>query len=94
MFDDLPNNLEIFVKLKPMSRWRTSMRSLEDIAAEMETNLSEIPGIEFNISQPIRDNVNENISGQFGQIAVKLYGDDLDVLQAHAEHVLKVCDRP
>ena len=44
-----------------------------------------IPGIEANFSQPIRDNVNENISGQFGQIAVKLYGDDLVTLQAQAE---------
>ena len=39
----------------------------------------------MNFSQPIRDNVNENISGQFGQIAVKLYGDDLVALQAQAE---------
>ena len=39
--------------------------------------IDEIPGLEVNFCQPIRDNVNENISGQFGQIAVKLYGDDL-----------------
>jgi cobalt-zinc-cadmium resistance protein CzcA len=82
---NLPNNLEIFVKLKPMAQWRSTIRSLEDIAAEMETNLSEIPGIEFNISQPIRDNVNENISGQFGEIALKIYGEDMDVLQKAAE---------
>ena len=43
--------------------------------------------MEVNFSQPIRDNVNENISGQFGQIAVKLYGDDLTVLQQQAEKV-------
>ena len=47
----------------------------------MTTNLQEIPGIEYNFSQPIRDNVAENISGQHGQIAVKIYGDDLDQLQ-------------
>src|SRR5262249_9177299 len=45
----------------------------------------EIPGLEYNFSQPIRDNVNENIAGQFGQIALKIYGDDLDVLQQAAE---------
>ena len=43
----------------------------------LNRGLSEIPGLEVNFSQPIRDNVNENISGQFGQIAVKFYGDDL-----------------
>src|SRR5262249_45542588 len=77
----LPNNLEFFVKLKPMAQWRASMRTLDDISAELETNLSEIPGVEYNVSQPIRDNVNENISGQFGEIALKIYGDEMDVLQ-------------
>src|SRR5207249_7741520 len=81
----LSNNLEIFVKLKPMSAWRSSMRSLNDLIAEMERSIREIPGTECNFSQPIRDNVNENISGQFGQIAVKIYGDDLFALQEQAE---------
>ena len=44
-----------------------------------------IPGVEVNFSQPIRDNVNENIAGQYGQIALKIYGDDLTVLQQQAE---------
>ena len=44
----------------------------------MTENLKAIPGIEYNFCQPIRDNVNENISGQQGQIAVKIYGDDLE----------------
>ena len=43
----------------------------------MKARLKEIPGLEYNFSQPIRDNVNENIAGQFGQIALKIYGDDL-----------------
>src|SRR2546425_4419518 len=51
----------------------------------MEKNVREIPGTEYNFSQPIRDNVNENISGQFGQIAVKIYGEDLDLLQDAAQ---------
>ncbi len=81
----LPNNLEMFVKLKPMGEWRHRMRTLDDLVAEMETSLADVPGIEYNFSQPIRDNVNENISGQFGQIAVKIYGDDLDTLQQAAQ---------
>src|SRR5262249_41557124 len=76
----LQNNLEIFLKLKPLDEWRPGKRTLDDLIAEMDRNLKEIPGIEYNFSQPIRDNVNENISGQFGQIAVKIYGDDLDTL--------------
>src|SRR5262249_40279182 len=81
----LLNNLETFIKLKPMSQWRASKRTLDDIVEEMDRNLKELPGIDHNFSQPIRDNVNENISGQFGQIAVKIYGDDLTLLQETAE---------
>ncbi|PYQ10362.1 MAG: CusA/CzcA family heavy metal efflux RND transporter [Acidobacteria bacterium] len=81
----LPNNFEIFVKLKPMAEWRRGIHTLDDLVAEMEKSLEEVPGIEYNFSQPIRDNVNENISGQFGQIAVKIYGEDLDRLQQAAQ---------
>jgi cobalt-zinc-cadmium resistance protein CzcA len=49
-----------------------------------------VPGIEYNFSQPIRDNVAENISGQFGQVALKIYGDDLDQLQAAAEKSMQI----
>jgi cobalt-zinc-cadmium resistance protein CzcA len=81
----LPNNLEIFVKLKPLDEWRPDKPTLNDLIAEMTRNLQEVPGIEYNFSQPIRDNVAENISGQFGQIALKIYGHDLDQLQSLAE---------
>jgi cobalt-zinc-cadmium resistance protein CzcA len=76
----LLNNLEVFVKLRPMDEWRDTLHTLDDIIEQMNRNLKEIPGIEYNFSQPIRDNVAENISGQFGEVAVKLYGDDLDQL--------------
>jgi len=59
----------------------------------LQKRIAEIPGIEVNFSQPIRDNVNESISGQQGQIAVKLFGDDLAALQAQAEKVKSVISR-
>jgi Cu/Ag efflux pump CusA len=80
MSDAQRARLEVFVKLKAMDDWRPAIHTLDDIVEQMNRNLKEIPGIEYNFSQPIRDNVAENISGQFGQIAVKLYGDDLDQL--------------
>jgi cobalt-zinc-cadmium resistance protein CzcA len=83
----LLNNLEVFVKLLPMDQWRPQIHTLDDIIEQMNRNLKEIPGIEYNFSQPIRDNVAENISGQFGQVAVKLYGDDLDELQKLASQI-------
>jgi len=81
----LPSNLEIFVKLKPLEQWRPALHDLDDLIAEMAKNLQEVPGIDYNFSQPIRDNVAENISGQFGQIALKIYGEDLEELQKAAE---------
>jgi cobalt-zinc-cadmium resistance protein CzcA len=70
-----------------MNEWRPEIRTLDDIVDVMNKNLKDIPGIEYNFSQPIRDNVAENISGQFGQIAVKIYGDDLEELQKLANQV-------
>ncbi len=81
----LPNNLEMFVKLKPLGEWRPAIRGMDALVAEMDGRLRQVPGIEYNFSQPIRDNVNENISGQFGQIAVKIYGDDLGELARLAD---------
>jgi cobalt-zinc-cadmium resistance protein CzcA len=81
----LPNNLEVFVKLKPLDQWRHDKPTLNDLVAEMTANLQEVPGIEYNFSQPIRDNVAENISGQFGQISLKIYGRDLIKLQEASE---------
>ena len=79
------NNLEMFIKLKPMSQWRPGVASLDDLVAIMTKDMKDIPGVESDFSQPIRDNVNENISGQQGQVAVKIYGDDLDVLRKAAD---------
>jgi len=81
----LPNNLELFVKLKPMSEWRHDKHTMSDLIEEMSFALQQIPGIDYNFSQPIRDNVEENVSGQKGQVALKIYGDDLDKLTTAAE---------
>lgn len=86
----LTSNLEYFVKLKPAAEWPASTPELGDVIEALRDSIDEVPGIEVNFSQPIRDNVNESISGQFGQIAVKLFGDDLVALQQQAERVKAV----
>lgn len=83
----LTNNLEFFVKLKPPAAWPKDTPELSDVIHRLQAAVAVVPGLEVNFSQPIRDNVNESISGQFGQIAVKVYGDDLKALQATAEAV-------
>ncbi|HMA91106.1 MAG TPA: CusA/CzcA family heavy metal efflux RND transporter [Polyangiaceae bacterium] len=77
----LPNHLEAFIQLKPLDEWRKGHQRVDALVEEMSQSLSAIPGIEFNFSQPIRDNVADNISGQPGQIALKIYGDDVNELE-------------
>src|SRR5262249_8736742 len=89
----LPNNLEFFVKLKPAETWPKETRTLGDLIQALERSVKEVPGLEVNFSQPIRDNLNESISGKGGQIAVKLYGEDLAALQAQAEKVKRVISK-
>lgn len=81
----LVNNLEVFVKLKPMDTWPKETPNLEALIVAMNQEVVRTVGIEVNFSQPIRDNVNDNISGQPGQIALKIYSNDLRKLQASAE---------
>jgi len=76
-----------------MKEWRSNIHTLDDMIEIMKDNLKEIPGIEANFSQPIRDNVNENISGQQGQVAVKIYGDDVDTLRDVANQAENVIEK-
>jgi cobalt-zinc-cadmium resistance protein CzcA len=81
----LSNNLEYFVRLKPLDEWPKELHNIDDAVDDLRRAVSVIPGLEVNFSAPIGDNVNESISGQSGQIAVKLYGEDLVALQKQAD---------
>lgn len=84
------NNLEILVDLQPKSRWRYAKK--DELVRAMHERLAVYPGLLLNFSQVIQDNVEEAISGVKGEIAVKIFGDDLRVLQQKADqmtHILK-----
>jgi cobalt-zinc-cadmium resistance protein CzcA len=85
------NNLEYFVDLKPHEVWPSGVTS-DGLVAAMDTKLAEIPGVEFNFSQPIKDNIEENISGLKGQLAIKVFGDDLDALHRTAAAVKRAIE--
>lgn len=80
-----PNNIEILVDLAPRAEWRFS--SKVELVESMSTGLSAMPGVPTNFSQVIQDNVEESLSGVKGEIAVKIYGPDLNILQEKADHV-------
>jgi heavy metal efflux system protein len=83
--DEAPNQSETFVVMKPEKEWGTG-RSKEQVVDAMRVALDR-PGIDLNFSQPIKDRVEESISGIRGQVVVKIYGDDLTLMHHKLEDV-------
>jgi cobalt-zinc-cadmium resistance protein CzcA len=77
-------NAEFLVNLKPQREWRPEVISKEALIEEIERRLSVIPGVSFNFSQVIQDNVQEAMSGVKGENSIKLFGPDLKVLEERA----------
>jgi len=73
------SNVETFVGLLPVSEW-TSAENRQDLQKLMEEKMSEHPGLLFSFSQPIATRVDELLSGVRAQLAIKLFGSDLDML--------------
>lgn len=84
-------NTEYFVDLKPKEEWRPVFHQNKDALIEaMDRELEKFPGVIWNFSQPISDNMEEAVSGVKGELAVKLYGDDLKMLEAKADQIAAV----
>jgi heavy metal efflux system protein len=84
-------NTEYFVDLKPKSEWRPVFHQDKDeLIAAMNRELNQIPGVVWGFSQPIEDNMEEAVSGVKGELATKIYGDDLRVLEDKADEVVSV----
>ncbi len=84
-------NTEYFVDLKPKEQWRPVFRqNKEALIASMDGELEKIPGALWNFSQPIADNMEEAVSGVKGQLAIKIYGDDLRTLESKGDQIVNV----
>src|SRR5262249_23121169 len=84
-------NTEYFVDLKPKEEWRTVFhQDKETLIAAMNRELDQIPGVLWNFSQPIADNMEEAVSGVKGELAIKVYGDDLRALEDTGERIVNV----
>jgi cobalt-zinc-cadmium resistance protein CzcA len=86
-------NTEFFVDLLPRSKWRSEFKTKDDLIAAMDKGLNRFPGVDWNFSQPISDNVEEAVSGVKGELAVKLFGSDLKVLEAKANKIQDVMSK-
>ena len=84
-------NTEYFVDLKPKDTWRPAFhKNKEELIAAMDRELEKTPGVVWNFSQPISDNVEEAVSGVKGELAVKLYGTDLKTLEEKGDEITAV----
>jgi cobalt-zinc-cadmium resistance protein CzcA len=83
-----PYNLEIKADLTPRGSWRFA--SKDDMIADMTQKIRVMPGIQTNFSQVIEDNLNEAISGARGEIVVKVFGPDLQILEDKSQQIADV----
>ncbi len=87
-------NTEYYVGLKPKEEWRPVFRrDKEELIGAINRQLTQIPGVLWNFSQPISDNVEEAVSGVKGELAVKLYGTDLKTLEETADQIVGVMSK-
>ena len=84
-------NTEYFVDLKPKDQWRPVFhKDKDELIGAMNRELEKMPGVVWNFSQPISDNVEEAVSGVKGELAVKLYGSNLKTLEAKGNQIVQV----
>ena len=88
----LTNNLELYADLRPRNSW-VSARDEDALIALMQRRLEQIPGLNLNFSQYIKDNVEEALSGVKGELVIKIFGPDLAMLQDEANRVERVISR-
>ncbi len=92
--DPMPPNIsDTFIIMKPRDEWPDSRLSRADLVAKVENVLEDIPGGAFEISQPIQMRFNELIAGVRGDVAIKVFGDDFDAMNATANQIAAILRR-
>ena len=92
--DPMPPNIsDSYVMLKPKDQWPDPNKSRETLMAELQAAAATLPGSNYELSQPIQLRFNELISGVRSDVAVKVFGDDMDVLNATAAKIAAVMQK-
>lgn len=87
-----PNVADNFVMLKPRDQWPDPGRSKADLVSAMQEAVGKVPGNNYEFTQPIQMRFNELISGVRSDVAVKVFGDGMDEMNANAERISKVLE--
>jgi len=88
-----PNVADNFVILKPRSEWPNPDKTKAQLVAEMEAALATLPGNNYEFTQPIQMRFNELISGVRADLAIKVFGDDLDQMVTSANQILQAVNK-
>ena len=88
-----PNVADNFVMLKPQSEWPDPSRSKADLVAAMQEAVGKVPGNNYEFTQPIQMRFNELLSGVRSDVAVKVFGDDMEVMNATAAEIAEVLEQ-
>ncbi|MCA0177156.1 MAG: CusA/CzcA family heavy metal efflux RND transporter [Proteobacteria bacterium] len=87
-----PNVADTFLMLKPRSEWPDPERSTESLVEALQEAVGQVPGNNYEFTQPIQMRFNELISGVRSDVAVKIFGDDMAVMEETAEQISKVLE--
>lgn len=85
-----PSVADTFIMLKPRSQWPDPRRSTASLMAALQAVVSQLPGNNYEFTQPIQMRFNELISGVRSDVAVKVFGDDMAVMEASAEQIARL----
>ncbi len=85
-----PSSLQMLVDLKPRDEWRSRFPTKEALENDMRARIGTMPGVPTNFSQVIEDNVQESLSGVKGDISIKIFGNDLAILEQLADRTARV----
>ena len=88
-----PNVADNFVMLKPQSEWPDPQRGKDDLLAAMQAAVAKVPGNNYEFTQPIQMRFNELISGVRSDVAVKVFGDEMEVMNRTAAQISDVLSR-
>jgi len=89
---DPVNSAEMYLFLKPKDQWRTA-KTQEQLQEVIRQQLGEVPGVLTNFTQPIAMTIDELLEGVRAELAIKIFGDDLDTLKAKADEVALVINK-
>lgn len=88
------SNVEFFIDLKPKDEWERKYNTKQDLIKVMNTALlNEKPGLLYNFSQVIKDNMDETISGVKGELGIKIYGQDLNIISDLGKRIQKSIEK-